>query len=213
MWLCACALAVLACWIVASAPAAYANGESCPPVLPSPRGALTAPALSQISGCMGFLRTGLQQQLRDAQTNLATCHELSSSPDTPMTAMGDVGSAYVNDGESANPSIVDRIRTSVLTYLKGEITWYDAHPAAAQKGVVAATQLTVTAFGKALFLIGGYNSQLARVGSAFREAAGSRQCSGVDPEVSALADAVKSANGEIDVVLAGLAAIGSHLKH
>ena len=162
---------------------------------------------------MGFLRTGLQQQLRDVQTNLSTCSSLASTPDTSMAVMGQVGSAYLQDGESANPSIVARVRTSVLGYLKGEVSWYDAHAARAPKGVVAATQLTLTAFGKALYLIGGYNAQLARVGTAFRDAASSRQCSPIDPDAAALGQAVTDANGELDVVLAGLARIGSHLKH
>ena len=82
---------------------------------------------------MGFLRTGLQQQLRDVQTNLSTCRDLASTPDTSMAVMEQVGSAYLQDGESANPSIVGRVRSSVLGYLKGEVSWYDAHPASARR--------------------------------------------------------------------------------
>ena len=193
------------------APSTAAQGCS---RLPAAIGPMTKQALSLITACLGFLRNGVQKQATNVATNVDTCSTLASTPDAKWSGMSDVGSGYVSDGQTANPKILTDAMKIVLGYLDHASAYYEKpHAVPTPRGMAAAIQLTTTAVEDATTLLRKFNSDLTKVGEDFINAASSHSCSGLTGNATALATDANDAESKLDVGLAGLSSIGSHLTN
>ena len=198
-------------WESTSSSASSAAGQGCAS-LPAALGAMTKHGVSLITACLGYLRSGVQGQAADVKVNVHTCSVLASVPDSTWTGMSDVGSAYVSDGKTGNPAIVNRAMKYVLDYMDAASSWYERNPSSAPRGIVAAIQATTTALEDSTTLIRKFNTDLEQAGGQFTKAAHSHSCSGITAPAAALASSAQRAESKLEIALAGLSIIGSHLR-